>query len=149
MKTYCWFFFIVQVEKRLRERREIAWLLLSSSSPVFLYGFPLTNSSCSQLAERPEKCSLQESAPCGAEQSTRQELDLRPNRMTGEKPLLISQQKGMCPDSENPKHLIQKFPSVLNISYPIVAYLHLCRTVLLVFSPLVRRLYRSTRKTQV
>lgn len=132
-------------EAEREERNSLASPFLQP--PVFLYGLPLTDSSCSQLAGGSEKCSLQESAPCGAEQSAGQGLDVRPNRMTGEKPLLISQQKAMCPDSKNPEHLIQKFPPVLNIFYRIVTYLHLCRTGLLVFSPLVRRLYRSTGKT--
>lgn len=114
MKTYYCFFSIGQVEKRLRERREISWLLLASSPPIFPYGLPLTDSSCSQLARQSEKCSLQESASCRAEQSAGRGLDLRPNRVTGRGPLLISQQKGMCPGSENPKRSIQKFPSVLN-----------------------------------
>lgn len=54
-----------------------------------------------------------------------QGLDLRPNGRTGEKPLLILQPKGICPDPESPKHLIPKFPSALNTVDHIVLYLHL------------------------
>lgn len=43
-----------------------------------------------------------------------QGLDLRPNRMTDKKSLLIWQSKE-CDPTETPQHLIQKFPSALTV----------------------------------
>lgn len=118
------------------DARRNTWLLPSSSHPVFLCGLQVMESSWQRLAGQPGKWSLQESAPCSAEQSGRKsEIGSETKQNDWWEPFLISQPKGMCPDSDSPwsRNFLPPWTW-------FIIFAHVYDVYLWVLSPLIYRL---------